>query len=191
MRRDFGKVGTLVLETIFDNKRNYRFAFLTVMSIFAMGQIAGSVDAAISKIGDEFMLSSSTALYTSTVPALACVVFSIIVGFIAGKKVSYKVVLYFSAIMVIVGGLLPFFAKNFAVLLVLRMLFGVGFGGMMSLENTFVSLTIPKEKRASVLGIATFVGFGTQCLLQLIGGFLADIHWNYYVDSVFGKTCRS
>lgn len=162
-----------------ENKKAYILAFLTAMSIFAMGQIAGSIDSAIAMIGEVFHLSSSTTMYVSSIAALASVVFGLVVGTIAGKKVSYKAVLYFSAIMVMAGGILPFFAKNYIVLLIFRLLFGIGYGGMMSLENPFVALTIPKEKRAFALGIGMFVGYGTNCLLQFIGGLLADIQWNY------------
>ena len=38
------------------DKKKYLFAFLTVMAIFSMGQIAGSIDAAIALIGQNFGL---------------------------------------------------------------------------------------------------------------------------------------
>lgn len=161
------------------DKKAYLLAFLTAMSIFAMGQIAGSIDSAIAMIGEEFNLSSSNTMYVSSIAALASVIFGLIIGTVAGKKFSYKSVLYFSAVMVLAGGILPFFAKNYILLLFFRLLFGIGYGGMMSLENPFVALTIPKEKRAFALGIGMFIGYGTNCLLQFIGGLLADIQWNY------------
>lgn len=161
------------------NKKSYIFAFLTVMAIFSMGQIAGSIDAAIALIGQEFGLSSSTTMYVSSVAALASVIFGLVVGVIAGKKVSYKAVTYFSGICVLVGGLIPFFVTNYAVLLVFRAIYGIGFGGMMSLQNTFAALTLPKEKQAFALGIGMFVGYGTNCILQFVGGLLADHNWNF------------
>lgn len=161
------------------SKKNERFAFFTVLSIFAMGQIAGSIDAAIALIGQEFQLSSATTMYVSSISALASVIIGLIIGFIAGKKVSYKAVAYFCAACVLIGGLVPFFVTNYGVLLVFRAIYGIGFGGMMSLENTFAALTLPKEKQASALGIGMFVGFGTNCILQFVGGLLADHSWNY------------
>lgn len=161
------------------SKKLFLFAFLTVMAIFSMGQIAGSIDAAIALIGQEFGLSSSTTMYVSSVSALASVIFGLIVGIIAGKKVSYKTVALFSGVCVLVGGLIPFFVTNYAVLLVFRAIYGIGFGGMMSLQNTFAALTLPKEKQAFALGLGMFVGYGTNCILQFVGGLLADISWNY------------
>lgn len=161
------------------NRKQYIFAFLTVMAIFSMGQIAGSIDAAIALIGQRFGLSSATTMYVSSIAALASVVFGLVVGVIAGKKVSYKAVAYFSGVCVLVGGLVPFFVNNYTVLLVFRAIYGIGFGGMMSLQNTFAALTLPKEKQAFALGIGMFVGYGTNCILQFVGGLLADKSWNY------------
>ncbi len=161
------------------NKKNYIFAFLTVMAIFSMGQIAGSIDAAIATIGEHFGLSEATTMYVSSVSAIASVIFGLVVGIIAGKKVRYKTIALFSGVCVLVGGLVPFVVTNYAILLIFRAIYGIGFGGMMSLQNTFANLTLPKEKQASALGLGMFVGYGTNCILQFIGGPLADISWNY------------
>ena len=161
------------------NKKSYMFAFLTVMAIFSMGQIAGSIDAAIATIGEHFGLSEATTMYVSSVSAIASVIFGLVVGIVAGKKVKYKTITLFAGVCVLVGGLVPFVVTNYAVLLVFRAIYGIGFGGMMSLQNTFANLTLPKEKQASALGLGMFVGYGTNCILQFIGGPLADIRWNY------------
>lgn len=160
-------------------KRKERFAFLTVMAIFSMGQIAGSIDAAIAAIGEHFGLSEATTMYVSSVAAIASVVFGLIVGIVAGKKVKYKTIALFAGVCVLVGGLVPFVVTNYGLLLVFRAIYGIGFGSMMSLQNTFANLTLPKEKQASALGLGMFVGYGTNCILQFIGGPLADIEWNY------------
>lgn len=161
------------------NKKNYICAFLTVMAIFSMGQVAGSIDAAIATIGEHFGLSEATTMYVSSVSAIASVIFGLVVGIVSGKKVRYKTIALFSGACVLVGGLVPFVVTNYAILLVFRAIYGIGFGGMMSLQNTFANLTLPKEKQASALGLGMFVGYGTNCILQFIGGPLADISWNY------------
>lgn len=161
------------------SKKAERNAFLTVLAIFSMGQIAGSIDAAIELIGQAFSLSSSTTMYVSSVAALASVIVGLVIGFIAGKKVTYKAIVYCAGVCVLAGGLLPFFTNSFAILLVLRVVFGLGYGAMMSLENTFAALTLSKEKQATALGIGMFVGYGMNCILQFVGGLLADIQWNY------------
>lgn len=161
-----------------NQKNSYKAAFVTVMALFAMGQIPGSIDAAISKISEAFSLSSTSALYVTTIASLTSVVFSLVIGYVAGEKIGYRKIVIFCATVELVGALLPFFATNFAVVLIMRAIFGVGFGGIMSMENTVASLIIPEEKRPGVLGMAMFCGFGANCLLQFVGGLLADIAWN-------------
>ena len=168
-----------MIENIENQKKNYVVSVLTVIAIFCMGQIPGSIDAAISKITTAFNLSYTTGLYVTTVSAIVSVIASVVVGFVAGKKISFRKIILFCAIVEMLGALLPFFADNFAVVLILRGLFGIGFGGMMSLENTIATKLITPEKRATMLGLGTFFGFGTNCLLQFVGGLLADIGWNY------------
>lgn len=156
-----------------------RSAVITVLCIFVMGQCPGSIDAAISTIAAYFKLSSTAALYVTSVASIVCVVSSIAVGFLAGRKVPFRAMVLFCATVELIGSLLPFFADRYGLILILRALFGVGIGAMMSLGNSIAALVIAKERRPFVLGIAMFCGFGGNCLMQLAGGILADIRWNY------------
>ncbi len=160
-------------------ENNYKLASITTVAVFCMGQIPGSIDAAISKISIAFGLTSTSGMYVTTVSCIVSVVFSIILGFVAGKKIGYKPLIIFCSIVELVSALVPFITNSFIGLIVLRGLFGIGFGGMQSIENTVATVLIPKEKRASILGMGMFFGFGMNCILQFIGGFLADIGWNY------------
>ena len=160
-------------------EQNYTLAMIMTVAVFCMGQIPGSIDAAISKISVAFNLSSTAGLYVSTISCLVSVAFSILLGFVAGKKIGFKPLLLFCATVELIAGVTPFFANNYAVLLVLRGLFGIGFGGMQSMENTVAAKLIPPERRARILGLGMFFGFGMNCILQFIGGVLADLGWNY------------
>ncbi len=160
-------------------EKNYMLAAATTIAVFCMGQIPGSIDAAISKISIEFNLNEATGLYITTVACIVSVVFSILLGFIAGKKVGFKPLILFCATVELITSLLPFFSSSFVGLIILRGLFGIGFGGMQSMENTVAATLIRPEKRAKILGLGMFFGFGANCVLQFIGGLLADIGWNY------------
>ncbi len=158
---------------------NYTLAVATSLAVFCMGQIPGSIDAAISKISIAFNLSSTTGMYVTTVACIVSVLFSILLGFIAGKRIGYRPLVLFCATVELISALVPFFTDNFVMLIVLRGIFGIGFGGMQSMENTVATVLIPVEKRASILGMGMFVGFGMNCILQFLGGILADFGWNH------------
>ena len=160
-------------------QNNLRLAMITSIAVFCMGQIPGSIDAAISKISEAFNLSATSGLYVTTVASIVSVIFSLFVGFAAGKKIGFKPLILFCAIVELLSAIFPFFTENFVFLLILRGLFGIGFGGMQAMENTVTAILVPPEKIASTLGLGMFFGFGMNCLLQFIGGILADIGWNY------------
>ena len=160
-------------------EKNYILATVVTVAVFCMGQIPGSIDAAISKISTAFNLSSTAGLYVTTVACLVSVAFSILLGFVAGKKIGFKPLLIFCAAIEFIAGVVPFFAENYVVLLILRGLFGIGYGGMQSMENTVAAKLVSPERRAKVLGLGMFFGFGMNCILQFIGGVLADFGWNY------------
>ena len=159
--------------------KNYRMAAFVSVAVFCMGQIPGSIDAAISKITIYFNLSTTSGLYVTTVACIVSLVFSTILGFIAGKKIGFKPLIIFCATVELVSAVVPFFVDNFVFFIILRGLFGIGFGGMQSLENTVATKLIAPERRAKILGLGTFFGFGMNCLLQFVGGILADLGWNY------------
>ncbi len=160
-------------------ENNYTLAAVTTLAVFCMGQIPGSIDAAISKISIAFHLSSTSGMYVTTVACIVSVAFSILLGFIAGKRIGFKPLILFCAAVELISALIPFFADNFVFLIVMRGIFGIGFGGMQSMENTVATVLIPVKKRASILGMGMFVGFGMNCILQFLGGVLADFGWNY------------
>ena len=160
-------------------ENNLKLAMIMTIAVFCMGQIPGSIDAAISKISTAFNLSSTAGMYVSTISCLVSVAFSILLGFVAGKKIGFKPLLLFCATVELISGVVPFFIDNFVILLIVRGLFGVGFGGMQSMENTVAAKLITPEKRAGILGLGMFFGFGMNCILQFIGGILADYGWNY------------
>lgn len=157
--------------------KNYLLC-ISVLSVFAFGNCMGAVDGALSKIADALNVEHTLALYVGSIPALTSMASSLLLGVIAGKKLPYKITSVFCAALMIAAGVIPVLAENFATILITRCFFGLGLGGMMSLQNPIATKLIPVESRASVLGIGTCVAFTFQCILQLVGGVLADVQWN-------------
>lgn len=152
--------------------------YLAVLSVFAGSNCLGGIDGALSKIAEAMNVSHSTALYAGTGAALACMLSGLLFGAIAGKKLPYKACAVLGLSLVSISGSLSVFVTTFPLLLVMRCLFGLGVGGLMCISNPIATKLIAEEKRASILGIGTCVAFGAQCVLQLVGGALADIRWN-------------
>lgn len=158
-------------------QKNY-LLFISVLSVFAFGNCMGAVDGALSKIAEALNVDHTIALYVGSIPALTSMVSSLFLGFVAGKKLPFKVCAVSCAVLMIVAGTLPFMAQNFATILITRGFFGLGLGGVMSLQNPIATKLIPIESRAAILGVGTCIAFTFQCILQLVGGLLADVRWN-------------
>lgn len=150
-----------------------------VLAVFACGNCISAIDGALSKIADAFGVDSSTALLCGSIAALVACISSIVSGIYAGKKISYRTMAVCGILLEIIGGILPFFVSSFALFLILRCLFGIGLGIIMCIQNPVATELVPDDHRAKVLGVGTFAGFATACIMQLVGGFLADIRWNY------------
>ena len=149
-----------------------------VLSVFAGSNCLGAIDGALSKIAEAMSVSQTTALYAGSVAALACMFSGMLLGMIAGKKLPYKTAAVLCFLLAVLGGVVAVFVKSFTLLLVTRCVFGLGVGGLMCIQNPIATKLISEEKRASILGVGTCVAFGTQCVLQLVGGVLADMRWN-------------
>ncbi|MDO5548821.1 MAG: MFS transporter [Eubacteriales bacterium] len=157
--------------------KNY-LLFLSVLSVFAFGNCMGAIDGALSKIAVALEVDHTVALYVGSIPALTSVASSLFLGFVAGKKLPFKACAVCCAVLMIFAGTIPFLAQNFAAILLARGFFGLGLGGMMSLQNPIATKLIPLESRAAILGVGTCIAFLFQCILQLVGGILADVRWN-------------
>lgn len=151
---------------------------IAILSIFAFSNCLGAVDGAFSKIADALNISHTTALYIGSTPALSSTLACLMFGMLVGKKLPYRGTVIFCSILMIITGVAPIFADNLAFILICRLLFGVGAGGLSTLQNPVVTKLITPDQRPFVLGLGTSVSFAMQCVLQLIGGVLADQRWN-------------
>lgn len=160
-------------------KYNDKGLIIAILSIFAFSNCLGAVDGAFSKIADALSISHTNALYIGSTPALSSTLACLVFGMLIGKKFPYRGTAIFCSVLMIIAGVAPVFAKNLGFILFCRLLFGIGAGGLSTLQNSVVTKLIPTEGRAKVLGLGTSVSFAVQCILQLVGGVLADYRWNF------------
>ncbi len=149
------------------------------LSVFACGNCVAAIDGALSKIADAMQVSSSAALYSGSIASLVSCISSIVTSSFAGKKVSYRTTALVAVALMLVGGILPFFAVNFPMLLLLRAVFGWGFGMILCIQNPLANKLFTGDPLLKVIGIGTALSFFLQCVMQLLGGVLADIDWRY------------
>ena len=95
------------------------------------------------------------------------------------RKVSCKTLLLLIQIIYIVTGCSVFFIRNFNVILVMRLIMGIGKGLYIPILIATISYIFQGNERTQVLGFrqaGTMVG---GIVFSLIGGVLAGIGWQY------------
>lgn len=152
----------------------------TILALAFFGMGVGTITPALNAIFVQFSdLPITTLLLVSTLPSLAVIPASIIAGSVAGSKVRYKTLAILGMVLFVLGGVAPYFANDFTVILLERAIFGIGLGIISPLANSLVMGVYEGDKVATMTGIVTLSMNIGGMVLQFMGGFLAGIGWNY------------
>ncbi|WP_088226058.1 MFS transporter [Desulfosporosinus sp. FKB] len=156
---------------------------LVLLAIYSFGFLAmgvGTITPAIAAIGGAFPnVSFSTLLLVSTIPSLISIPVSVFGGGLAGKSVKYRTLVIFATLMFSLGGAIPYFLNDFTSILIARGFFGLGLGLIMPINSALIFNLVPPDKQANVMGINGVIMNIGGIVLQLLGGVLASVRWNY------------
>lgn len=151
---------------------------ILVLAFFGMG--VGTITPALNAIFVQFSdLPITTLLLVSTLPSLLVIPATIIAGAVAGSKVKYKTLAILGMTLFVLGGVAPYFATDFTVILLERAIFGIGLGIMSPLANSLVMGLYEGDKVATMTGMVTLAMNIGGMVLQFMGGYFAAIGWNY------------
>ena len=113
-----------------------------------------------------------------TLPALFVVIGGPLTGFLT-DRVGRKPVLVGSILLSGVAGTGAFFLDQLFAILISRALVGISIAGAMTATNALIADYFSGQERAKFMGYqSAFLGLGVIVFLP-IGGFLADISWEY------------
>lgn len=140
--------------------------------------LGSMVTLALPYIGTDFIVSARDLGWMTTVYFLANVI-CIVPATKIVDKIGYRRSYIFGAFFVAAISLLSVFAPNYPVLLILRVLAGMGTAFTMITGLAILTRVYPKEKRGFVIGINTAVIFAGGTLGPIVGGLLAEsVGWN-------------
>lgn len=162
------------------NKKNSFIVAFAIMSVYLITMSDGALAPALASISAAFPnVPMSTIYLITTMPALLVIPSSLIAGTLAGNKVKYKTLIIIGILLFITGGIAPAFANNFTLILIGRAVFGIGFGIISPMGNALVISVYEGNKRASMLGLGAVIMNLGAVILQMSGGMLTNIRWNY------------
>lgn len=124
-------------------------------------------------------IAYGTVLLLSTISSLFMIPGSLLAGVLLGKKISFRQMAVLSMGGIIIAGVLPFFIRTFAFVLVMRAIVGFCIGLGFPLQSTLALKLFDDEERPGVLGKATFVMALGSIVYMVLSGVLCDVDASY------------
>lgn len=149
----------------------------SILSLFLVSMGVTIVTPAMATLAAHF--EGKDVSWISTLPTLFVVIATFIAGGVMGKKVKYRTLAIVASLLYLVGGCAPAFFDNYTGTLVCRAILGFGLGLMAPLGNALIIGLYEGQKQASMLGYGTLFMNAGGIIMQLLGGGLAEIGWNY------------
>lgn len=162
---------------------------LGVLSVFLVINCSFVVNPMMTSLASFYEQSGiaySTVLMLSTIVSLMVIPCSLISGAIAGKKIKYRSLAILSLVLALVGGIGPYFIRNFYCVLGFRALVGAAIGFASSLSSALVSRLFPGDKAATMQGIGTTVNNLAGVAYQFLAGVICtiNVHYTWFVHLI-------
>ena len=163
------------------NKQN-KLNLLTKISVLSVSLIittGPAISPLLPYISNHYNNISEAAIESlSTVQQFSVVISLIIANFIS-KKIGIKKTVILGLLMAGFAGVVPFFIDNYYVILISRIVFGVGVGFFNSLAITVIDLLYSGSAKTKLLGIRTSMEQLGYSLASLMIGALLLLGWRF------------
>lgn len=158
-----------------------RMNLAAIITMFFMTMGYAAITPAMATIGQAFPDEEYTLI--STLPNLFIVISSFIVGAVAGKRISFRMLAILGSLLTLIGGVAPAWIDSFWVIVGCRAVFGLGLGLTIPLANSLIIGIFDGDRQSALLGYGSMFMKAGGIILQLLGGVLADMGWHmtFYV----------
>ena len=159
------------------NTKSFLFKF-ALLSISMLLMAAPNIAAAIPLMSKTFTGQSASAIETiSTIPNLGIIagifISSILVNFLGQKKT-----VIFGLIVALIFGITPVFSNNYYVVIISRLLLGVGIGLFNSLAISMISDFYGGDELSTMMGFQSSVRSLGSSILSFLVGYLIAFGWH-------------
>jgi MFS transporter, DHA2 family, metal-tetracycline-proton antiporter len=136
------------------------------------------LNVALPDIAREFEISPSTTSWVVTISGIISALGALIYGKLADYY-GIRNLATFGVLLFSIGSLLCFFSSNYPLLIVGRIIQGIGVSSIPSLAMTIPARYIAQERRGKALGIIASVMAFAGIIGPILGGILTGFHWRY------------
>ena len=165
-----------------ENTPKYDYSLLNIIaaiSVSGLIYLGNFVSPVISSISAAYPDVSETAIkMLTTIPSLMMVVMSLVSGGLTSRYPIKKIVV-FASVFSLIGGLMPVFLDGITVLVVSRVIFGIGHGLIFPMAAAIVNQLFTGKQRDRLMGIRAGVGALIGAAYSSIAGMVGMINWRY------------
>ncbi|ANX11568.1 hypothetical protein ABE41_006070 [Fictibacillus arsenicus] len=136
------------------------------------------LNVALPDIAREFEISPSTTSWVVTISGIISALGALIYGKLADYY-GIRNLATFGVLLFSIGSLLCFLSPNYPLLIVGRIIQGIGVSSIPSLAMTIPARYIAEERRGKALGIIASVMAFSGVIGPILGGILTGAHWRY------------
>ncbi|SHN57487.1 MFS transporter [Desulfitobacterium chlororespirans] len=114
-----------------------------------------------------------------SITPLMMLIFSTLCGQLE-RFISKRKILFAAMCLMVIGGVTPaFFGNSFEFLIVMKGVFGAGYGLAFPLSASLIADFFDGRERSKMMGFKGAVGAASGVVMSMLGGVLANIHWRY------------
>lgn len=156
--------------------RSKTLATMAMLSLTLMGLGSNAITPALATLATHF--PNRDVSFIQTVATLSMMAGALIAGAVMGKKIRTKTLAILGSSLCLFFGVLPVWLNSYALILLVRLVFGFAMGLIAPLGNALIMIHFQGNKRAMLIGVGTFTMNIGGIAFQMLSGVLADISWN-------------
>ncbi|WP_412989163.1 MFS transporter [Pediococcus siamensis] len=161
-----------------ENKTNHPTMLkIGILSISFMLQAASAISVAVTGMIATFHGQSATSVQTLvTIPSFSIMLFILLDSWFI-KLIGKRNTVFLGLVLALVGGIGPAFVSNFAIIEVLRFLFGAGTGLYTPLAVSLIGDFFTGDEQKNLLGVQSALSTFGSSFATFVAGILAGINW--------------
>ena len=165
---------------------NKKSTIASIIAVFALVEATFILTPALALLAAKYPdMPYATITLLSTLPNLIGIPMAILGGALIKKKVGFRPLITFSIILVVIGGVIPYFVNTFGGWILARCLFGVGFGIVAPMGATMVGMFYHGEKGVRIQGVGSVIQNLAGVIMQLLSGWVClinvDLVWVLHI----------
>ena len=153
---------------------------IAILSIFLFSGAGSFMNPAVQTMMDAWpQISATNIRMVTSLPFVVSLPITILIGNIAGKRLSYRFCAIFGTSLILVFGIAPFFFhSSWMLVLVFRAMVGVGVG-FVAMRNALILKSVPEHQQATVIGYGSSMMNAGTVISGPIVGMLTVYGWQY------------